>query len=875
MLKNYGGLSIISGIAIGVLLTAGWLAYGKIEAEVKTGLEKTLNTVLQTSRKSLESWAGGVKQEATVWAGLPVTQAFVAHLAEKHGSSINPHRHEVLQKEFGPLSKVHNYLGLYIFRKDNLSATSFLTDNINVLALYAQNKSFFEEIWAGKVVLSLPKRVKPHDQTAKLAVARIFVGAPVRDQENNVVGALVLSLSPQDGFSQILQRGRLGNSGETYAFNASGLLISESRFDAQLRQMNLIKPGQRAALNIYIHDPETNLLVNGPFVGNIHDHPLTRMATHALTFQDGMNLEGYNDYRGVPVVGVWAWDKSLNIAIATEMDAEEAYLFLTSMKKVMIGLTIISTALVGFLFIIYVIGREKLATSEEDLSITLNCIGEGVIATDVSGNVMRMNPVAEKLSGWLFEEAKGRPLEDIFKVINAITKKPVMNPVKKVMASGKVAGLSNHTILLARTGEKLQIADSAAPIRNRKNKICGVVLVFRDVSDEYTMAEELSTALGDAERANQAKSEFLASMSHELRTPMNAVLGFAQMLQFDLKYPLSLSQNEYVENILAGGHHLLELINEILDLARIESDQLPVTVESIDACKIIEDCVALILPLCQPQNIKIIQSADPVLPIMVRTDRLRFKQALLNLHSNAVKYNKQGGTITLKTKEIEAGFLRVYVSDTGVGIPDDEHHSIFNMFHRLGADPTIAREGTGIGLTVTKLLIERLAGHVGFESEEGVGSTFWIELPLASNTKTLIWSDALQVGIGAIDQDHQVIIRLLNKLCRSSVGQSELAAVVEELWDYSQYHFRREETIMKLCEYPHLEHERVAQEKLVSKIESLNEAWQTYQEPEMLENLRTFLRSWWLDHIINVNTELAKYAKGKEQRIRKALNDLE
>lgn len=875
MLKTRGVLFLIASLGVAILVVAGWLAYAKIETEVKASLEKSLNTVLHTSHKALLAWSIDVKQQATTWASLPLTKTLVEHLAGPAGHDVGFQDLAVFEKQLLPFLTGHDFAGLYIYRKDNLNVTSFLNTTPNSSAIYGQNKAFFKTIWLGHVALTPPKRLLSSEVKGKVVNPLIFVGAPIFDQNGAVTGALVLSLRSQARFSKILQRGRIGDSGETYAFNDEAVLISASRFENQLRRIGLMKPGQGSTLNIDLHDPGINLVENGPFVGDIHERPLTFMARQALKSQNGANMDGYNNYRGVKVVGAWLWNETLGFGLATEIDVDEAHSFLITIFNVMVGLTIISSGLVVVISLIFVKGREKLAASEEDLSITLNCIGDGVIATDVFGNVMRMNPMAENLSGWTIDEAIGRPLSEVFVIANAITQNPVIDPVQKVIDSGEVVGLSNHTMLTSKSGEIFQIADSAAPIRNGKSEIMGVVLVFRDVTGEYTMAEDLNTALADAERANQAKSEFLASMSHELRTPMNAVLGFAQMLQYDPKHPLSVPQNEYVESILSGGHHLLELINEILDLARIESDHLPLTIENVDACEVIEECVDLLLPLSEPQNIEILNTCDMTQPVLVRTDRLRFKQALLNLHSNAVKYNKEGGKVTIRAEEQDPGFLRIYVTDTGVGIPEDEHDAVFNMFHRLGVDPTIAREGTGIGLTVTKLLMERMAGHVGFESKEGVGSSFWIEVPLASNTETLIWSDTLQVGVDAIDKDHQVIIRILNKISRSSIQRSELGAVIEELWDYTQYHFRREEKIMEVCGYTGLAEHRVHHQKLISEVTALTDEWHTYDDDVTLQKLRTFLRRWWVGHIATVDAKISKYAKGKDLRIRKALKELE
>ncbi len=402
--------------------------------------------------------------------------------------------------------------------------------------------------------------------------------------------------------------------------------------------------------------------------------------------------------------------------------------------------------------------------------------------------------------------------------------------------------------------------------------------VLRDITDRKRIEQrvhEQRIIASEAERTNLAKSEFLSNMSHELRTPMNAVLGFAQMLQHDPKNSLTPMQHEHVDSILKGGYHLLDLINEILDLAKIESDQLRLVVEEIDAGDVIAGCVALSIPLGQSRNINLIHKQNPKsAPLMLRTDRTRFTQALLNLLSNAVKYNKDGGTVTVDCWETDEGFCRIAVVDTGIGITRRDYDSVFQMFHRLGIDAEITREGTGIGLTVTKLLVERMAGQVGFESEEGVGSTFWIELPMTTNKKALIWSDILSVGINAIDKDHQVIFRLLNKLTNRTVNDSDLDNLIEELADYMGHHFRREEAIMEVCNDPklaeHSEHHRVHLAELSDKISS----WHIHHDMASLRELRQFLRNWQTGHIMNMDCDISRHTCGKEQLIRAALAQL-
>ncbi|WP_152415220.1 PAS domain S-box protein [Caenispirillum salinarum] len=247
-----------------------------------------------------------------------------------------------------------------------------------------------------------------------------------------------------------------------------------------------------------------------------------------------------------------------------------------------------------------------------------------------------------------------------------------------------------------------------------------------------TDVTDLRVAQREADAANQAKSAFLSSMSHELRTPLNAVLGFAQLLEVSRKDPLSEKQQSHVKQILKGGQHLLDLINEVLDLARIEAGKMTLSIEDIDAADVLGECLPLAETLADKRAITIrVDVTDPA--PRVRADFTRFKQVLLNLLSNAVKYNRESGRIIVTVAvDLAKKTARFSVADTGQGIPPEHMDGLFEPFNRLGAEATEV-EGTGIGLTLTRELVERMDGAIGVESTVGKGSTFWVEVPLAEN----------------------------------------------------------------------------------------------------------------------------------------------
>ena len=363
---------------------------------------------------------------------------------------------------------------------------------------------------------------------------------------------------------------------------------------------------------------------------------------------------------------------------------------------------------------------------------------DAIMTTDPRGIISDVNGQMELLTGCTRDELIGAPFKNYFtepaRAEAAIT---------RVLREGKVTNyeLTAHT----RDGKETVVSYNATTFHDRDRKLQGVFAAARDVTERKQFEQalqsnnvELESAKAIAEKANLAKSEFLSSMSHELRTPLNAVLGFAQLMASDTPPP-SAAQTQSIDQILKGGWYLLRLINEILDLAMIESGKVTMSQESMSLTDVLQDCQAMIEPQAQKRGI---QMTFPQLDnlFFVHADRTRVKQVMINLLSNAIKYNRVGGAVIVECEMHAENRVRVCVKDTGTGLTADQLAQLFQPFNRLGQE-TSAEEGTGIGLVVTKQLVELMGGRIGVESKVGIGSTFWVELE-ASGAPALLFGVA-------------------------------------------------------------------------------------------------------------------------------------
>ena len=370
----------------------------------------------------------------------------------------------------------------------------------------------------------------------------------------------------------------------------------------------------------------------------------------------------------------------------------------------------------------YVEAKEQLRQSEERFAFAVDGAGDGIWDWQIQKDTMLLSNQCEAMMG--YDRGELAPTVNNWDRAIHRDEQALIHQTLHAYLSGKITNYRVEFRMRCKDGSfKWVLSRGTVVARDSENRPVRMIGILSDISAQKALQTELVAARENAERASQAKSEFLSSMSHELRTPMNAILGFAQLMELDSR--LTEDQHEDVHEILKGGRHLLQLINEVLDLAKVESGTMTLSLESVTLADLVEECRQLIRPLAQARQITLRCSVPA--HAAVRADRTRLKQVLFNLFSNAVKYNQHGGDVHLNVQSAPDRRWRITVTDTGAGIAPEHLKTLFEPFHRLNADDATI-EGAGIGLTITQRLVQMMGGMVGVDSKIGAGSAFWIEL---------------------------------------------------------------------------------------------------------------------------------------------------
>lgn len=411
----------------------------------------------------------------------------------------------------------------------------------------------------------------------------------------------------------------------------------------------------------------------------------------------------------------------------------------------------------------------------------LRTMSECVIILEKSGEMVALNENIEKILGIKSEfltESSLMQLDYIYED---------GSPLPYSQLPGIITlkdGIPFHGFILGindRNKEPKWISVNSTPLKICDKKEHSALVTISDITERKNMENALIQAKEEAEKANMAKSDFLSKMSHELRTPLNGILGFAQLLE--LEETLNDDQRDFVQEILSGGRHLLSLINDILDLSRIESGQIKVSIKEIDLLTIINECINIVQPQANKKRISIHNQLDQRNNVFVLADPIRLKQIFLNLLDNAIKYNQEGGKVRIFSY-FEGNEQIIHVADTGVGISVEEYQKVFVPFYRIEGTQ---EEGTGIGLSLVKQLVQLMGGKISVTSQKGIGSDFFFSLPLPNELKAVMrWGEEAELtekNIRKEDdycllyiEDNESNLNLVRKIMKSQSSYTLLSA---------------------------------------------------------------------------------------------------
>lgn len=381
-------------------------------------------------------------------------------------------------------------------------------------------------------------------------------------------------------------------------------------------------------------------------------------------------------------------------------------------------------------------GINDLTQNENLYQEILRTMSECVIIHEKSGRIVAMNENVEKILGIKSDLLNKTSMMQLTFV------REDMSPLHYSELPGVITleqGISFNNFILGVYdchGDIKWLAINSTPLKIHENGGQSALVTISDITEWKKTENDIVRAKEKAEKVNMAKSDFLSKMSHELRTPLNGILGFAQLLELDDS--LNDEQNDFVQEILGGGRHLLSLINDILDLSRIETGQLKVSIEEVDLLSVINECINIVQPLTKKKKVSILNQLDQGQKIFVLADAIRLKQIFLNLLDNAIKYNREGGKVII-TSYLKENHQVIHVMDTGLGLSEDEYQKVFIPFYRIEGTQ---EEGTGIGLSLVKQLVILMGGKITVTSKKGIGSDFCFSLPLPIDLKAFMrWGD--------------------------------------------------------------------------------------------------------------------------------------
>jgi PAS domain S-box-containing protein len=791
-------LFLTVGLAAAISSGMVWRNMLHLELAEQEDLHDAFSTVLDSTRKAVKVWSHEEQNEARSWARLLANQDLDQSLAQGQNQGLNPEEQSAsahVASLLQPLMEVKGYQGYLIVHENGDVLTSNHESLTGPQSSQLIDQLFLREIFTGPdySAILLPKLWE--DASGRYEKRPIMmVGAVIPAGNGAQDTAIVLMIDPEDKFTEILQRGRIGISGESYAINRSGQLISESRFDDDLRDIGLIKQGQRGILQLEIRDPGGNMVEGYRPTVDRHELPLTLMAVSATEGNSGFELGGYNDYRGVPVVGVWAWIEELGMGIATEMDVSEATASIVQIRRQALTTIFFLLALLAGITVIFIWNRVNAALAQKErekyvqqTNLILKNATDGIMTIDDEQKIVRFNPACEKIWGYRAEEVLGK---DINMLLPEYVRKDHLSHVHRFRDS-HFEGIRMEDRGLNLAGLTRDGVQFPAEVGISMNEVDGAYFYsafIKDVTQRKKAEAELFEAKEAAEAATRAKGDFLANMSHEIRTPMNAVIGLSDLA---LRTDLTAKQQDYLSKIHGSAEALLGIINDILDFSKIEAGRLDMESIDFEIDRVLDNLATVANVKTQEKGLELLFRRDPHIPTVLVGDPLRLGQVLINLTNNAIKFTEQGEIlvdIELRESEGDEAVIEFAVRDTGIGMTEEQMGKLFQSFSQADTSTTRKYGGTGLGLAISRQLVELMGGEISVDSEPGVGSNFHFTVRMGigegAEEKTFSTVPDLQNLHAIVVDDNPTAREILRTYLESFTFRVDEAANADELFSF-------------------------------------------------------------------------------------------
>lgn len=778
------------------LLSTAMIVIRYAEQQSVASISYSLETLLKSTHKRMVGWVNVELMTLEELGKNPQLVSLVEELMKvertQSGLLSSPVQQQ-LRQFIDQRKGLSGSFGFFIISPDNISLASRRDSNVGTINLIQQQRpDLITKVLNGQSTFVPPIR-SDIALTNKEVTPTMFFAVPVVNQNQEVIAVLTKRVNFEGPFSTILSAGFIGRTGETYAVDRSGLLLSNVRFEKQLQASGLIDSNEHSSLHIRIADPGESLVRNPRNPDS--RWPLTVMAKSINNRQSGSDFTGYNDYRGIPVVGSWVWDELLNVGIAAEVDVEEAFDLLNTLKLTVWSLLIVSlTLMLGTSIFTLKIGtratraltrtQEELETlvsqrtselkvNTERTRTIINNASDGIVVANEQGLILEFSPSAQRIFGYQADEVIGK--ENIFPRL--------IHQSFSEFQANLTEGETGQRSLLELKGYRRngQVIDLEASIS--KMLVSGETLItgiFRDTTQRKEAERELKLAKQQAEEATKAKSDFLANMSHEIRTPMNAIIGMSYLA---LQTDLSRKQSDYISKIQTSAESLLGIINDILDFSKIEAGKMDLESTDFLLGDTLDSLMHVVTLKSQEKGLELLLDVDHKLPTGLVGDPLRLSQVLLNLINNALKFTDKGEVIvraSLAESKNNQVKIQFSVQDTGIGMSEEQIARLFCSFSQADASTTRKYGGTGLGLTISKTLSEMMGGEIWVESEPEVGSTFyftaWFGIAKEKNEEVVL-SGAKLAGLRVlIVDDSESARQILFNMCLSFHFEADIAS---------------------------------------------------------------------------------------------------